>query len=30
MNGYGASWWSHTLRIVDGRLVVLLPVGRIK
>lgn len=28
MNGYGASWYRHTLRIVNGCLVVVLPVGR--
>ena len=28
MNGYGASWYRHTLRVVNGRLVVVLPVRR--
>jgi hypothetical protein len=28
MSGYGASWYRHTLRVVNGRLVVVLPTRR--
>jgi hypothetical protein len=28
MSGYGASWYRRTLRVVNGKLVVVLPVRR--
>lgn len=28
MSGYGASWYRHTLRVVYGRLIVVLPTRR--
>jgi len=28
MNGYGASWYRHCLRVVNGQLIVVLRTGR--